>query len=140
MAKATSEMSRAVLEHQLRAQHANELQIPVRRHTVVAMELAYEVEGTHLRHRGQVCERHPIGDVRVQILSHALQCARRNVVLRRLDSLQKQIDFQPFIKRFSGSDAVRADAFRSFFPTQAVQRAYEEASFEIQGAIPKPGE
>jgi glyoxylase-like metal-dependent hydrolase (beta-lactamase superfamily II) len=57
-----------------------------------------------------------------------------------LDSVQKQIDFTPFIKRFSGGDAVRMDAFKSFYPLPAVQRAYEEASFEIQGAIPKSGE
>jgi hypothetical protein len=39
--------------------------------------------------------------------------------------------------RDKARDAVlRADAFRSFYPAPAVQRAYEEASFEIQGAIP----
>jgi len=65
----------------------------------------------------------------------------RDAVLRGipLDSVQKTIDFAPFIKRFAGDDIVRDDAFRSFYPVQAVQRAYEEASFEIQGAIPKPG-
>lgn len=57
-----------------------------------------------------------------------------------LDSVRKRIDFEPFITRFSGDDAVRTEAFRSFYPYPAVQRAYEEASFEIQGAIPKPGE
>jgi len=56
-----------------------------------------------------------------------------------IDSAQKQIDFTPFIKRFTGGDVVRAGAFRNFYPNPAVQRAYEEASFEIQGAIPKPG-
>ncbi|MGH7621516.1 MAG: MBL fold metallo-hydrolase, partial [Gemmatimonadaceae bacterium] len=65
----------------------------------------------------------------------------RNAVLRGipLDSAQKTIDFAPFIKRFAGDDVVRTDAFKSFYPVPAVQRAYEEASFEIQGAIPKPG-
>ena len=56
-----------------------------------------------------------------------------------LDSAQKQIDFAPFITRFSGGDVVRTQAFKNFYPYPAVQRAYEEASFEIQGAIPKPG-
>jgi cyclase len=57
-----------------------------------------------------------------------------------LDTLQKRIDFAPFIKRFGNGDVVRTDAFKSFYPVPAVMRAYEEASFEIQGAIPKPGE
>jgi cyclase len=66
----------------------------------------------------------------------------RDAVLRGvpLDTLQSKIDFEPFVKRFTNGDVVRTDAFKSFYPTQAVQRAYEEASFEIQGAIPKPGE
>jgi cyclase len=57
-----------------------------------------------------------------------------------LDSVQKQIDFKPFIKRFSGDDVVRSGAIENFYPFPAVQRAYEEASYELQGAIPKPGE
>jgi glyoxylase-like metal-dependent hydrolase (beta-lactamase superfamily II) len=57
-----------------------------------------------------------------------------------LDSAQKRIDFAPFIKRFSRGDLVRAEAFKNFYPHPAVQRAYEEASFELQGAIPKPGD
>jgi cyclase len=66
----------------------------------------------------------------------------RAAVLRGvpLDTLQKQIDFEPFIKRFSRGDVVRTDAFKSFYPVPAVTRAYQEASFEIQGAIPKPGD
>jgi cyclase len=66
----------------------------------------------------------------------------RDAVLRgvSLDSAQKQIDFAPFIKRFGNGDVVRTDAFKSFYPVPAVMRAYEEATFEIQGAIPKPGE
>lgn len=66
----------------------------------------------------------------------------RDAVLRGvpLDTLQSKIDFEPFVKRFTNGDVVRTDAFKSFYPSQAVQRAYEEASFEIQGAIPKPGE
>jgi cyclase len=66
----------------------------------------------------------------------------REAVLRGvpLDSLQKQIDFEPFIKRFTNGDVVRTDAFKSFYPVPAVMRAYEEASYEIQGAIPKPGD
>jgi cyclase len=66
----------------------------------------------------------------------------RDAVLRgvSLDSAQKQIDFAPFIKRFGNGDVVRTDAFKSFYPVPAVMRAYEEASFEIQGAIPKPGD
>jgi glyoxylase-like metal-dependent hydrolase (beta-lactamase superfamily II) len=66
----------------------------------------------------------------------------RDAVLKGvpLDTLQKQIDFEPFIKRFGKGDVVRTDAFKSFYPVPAVMRAYEEASFEIQGAIPKPGE
>ena len=66
----------------------------------------------------------------------------REAVLRGvpLDTLQKRIDFEPFVKRFGHGDVVRTDAFRSFYPVPAVTRAYEEASFEIQGAIPKPGD
>ena len=66
----------------------------------------------------------------------------REAVLRGvpLDTLQKRIDFEPFIQRFGKGDVVRTDAFKSFYPVPAVTRAYEEASFEIQGAIPKPGE
>lgn len=65
----------------------------------------------------------------------------REAVLRgvSLDSAQKTIDFAPWVKRFTGDDVVRAAAFRNFYPVPAVQRAYEEASFELQGAIPKPG-
>ena len=65
----------------------------------------------------------------------------RDAVLRGvpLDSAQKQIDFAPFIKSFTRGDVVRRQAFENFYPFPAVQRAYEEASFEIQGAIPKPG-
>ena len=33
-----------------------------------------------------------------------------------LDSVRKRIDFEPFITRFSGGDAVRTEAFRSFYP------------------------
>lgn len=64
----------------------------------------------------------------------------RDAVLRgvSLDSAQKQIDFAPFIKRFAGGDAMRTGAFNNFYSAAAVQRAYEEASFELQGAIPKP--
>jgi len=66
----------------------------------------------------------------------------RDAVLRGvpLDTLQKQIDFAPYIKSFGKGDVIRANAFKSFYPEDAVTRAYEEASFEIQGAIPKPGE
>lgn len=66
----------------------------------------------------------------------------RSAVLRGvpLDSAQAQIDFAPFIRRFGRGDVVRSAAFRNFYPFPAVQRAYEEASFELQGAIPKPGE
>ena len=66
----------------------------------------------------------------------------RDAVLRGvpLDSLQKRIDFEPFIKRFTNGDVVQTDTFKSFYPVPAVMRAYEEASFEIQGAIPKPGD
>ena len=44
-----------------------------------------------------------------------------------------------FHQRFGSGDLVRTQAFNNFYPYPAVQRAYEEASFEIQGAIPKPG-
>ncbi|HYV96258.1 MAG TPA: MBL fold metallo-hydrolase [Gemmatimonadaceae bacterium] len=54
-----------------------------------------------------------------------------------LDTLQRKIDFSPFIMRFAGGDLVRTDAFASFYSTPAVQRAYEEAKFESQGALPK---
>lgn len=57
-----------------------------------------------------------------------------------LDTLQKQIDFKPFIKRFGGGDVVRSGAMENFYPYPAVLRAYQEASFEVEGAIPKPGE
>jgi len=52
-----------------------------------------------------------------------------------LDSLQKSIDFTPFIRRFAGGDLVREDAFNSFYANPAVQRAYEEAKFESEGPV-----
>lgn len=66
----------------------------------------------------------------------------RSAVLRGfpLDTLQKEIDFAPFAKRFSHGDVVRSEAFKNFYPYPAVMRAYEEASFEIEGAIPKSGD
>jgi glyoxylase-like metal-dependent hydrolase (beta-lactamase superfamily II) len=79
---------------------------------------------------------HMVRELLVFTRDQARDAALRGIPL---DSLQKTIDFTPFIKRFAGDDVVRIDGFKSFYPVPAVQRAYEEASFEIQGAIPKPG-
>ena len=47
-----------------------------------------------------------------------------------LDTLQKRIDFAPFMTRFAGDDPVRAAAFENFYVQAAVPRAYEEATLE----------
>ncbi len=52
-----------------------------------------------------------------------------------LDTLQAHIDFGAFIQRFGGGDPVRTDAFNSFYSQPAVQRAFEEATFESQGPV-----
>lgn len=52
-----------------------------------------------------------------------------------VDSLQRTIDFSSFIQRFGGGDVVRTDAFDNFYREPAVQRAFDEAKFESQGAI-----
>jgi glyoxylase-like metal-dependent hydrolase (beta-lactamase superfamily II) len=52
-----------------------------------------------------------------------------------LEQLQKSIDFSDFIRRFSGGDLVRPEAFNNFYTQPAVQRAYEEAKFMSQGAV-----
>ena len=57
-------------------------------------------------------------------LARARDAVRRGVPL---DSLQKQIDFAPFVKRFAGDDPVRIAAFENFYAQAAVPRAYEEA-------------
>jgi len=44
-----------------------------------------------------------------------------------VDSLQRQIDFAPFVKRFAGDDPVRIAAFENFYAQPAMPRAYEEA-------------
>ena len=54
-----------------------------------------------------------------------------------VDSLQKHIDFAPFIAKFGGGDVVRTDAFNSFYRTPGVQRAFDEATFESQGPVPR---
>lgn len=53
-----------------------------------------------------------------------------------VDSLQKRIDFEPWIKRFSGGDTMRAEVFNGAYRYPAVERAFEEAKFESQGALP----
>ncbi len=52
-----------------------------------------------------------------------------------LDSLQAHIDFDGFIQRFAGGDPLRTEAFGNFYSQAAVQRAFEEAKFESQGAV-----
>jgi cyclase len=53
-----------------------------------------------------------------------------------LDTLQKRIDFEPWIKRFSGGDTIRVEVFNGAYRNPAVERAFEEAKFESQGALP----
>lgn len=50
-----------------------------------------------------------------------------------LEQARKAIDFTDFIKRFGGGDIVRTEAFSNFYAQAAVQRAYEEAKFELEG-------
>jgi cyclase len=52
-----------------------------------------------------------------------------------LDTLQKNIDYSDFIRRFGNGDAMRGDAFNNFYRAQAEERAYAEAKFESQGKI-----
>jgi len=52
-----------------------------------------------------------------------------------LEQTQKTIDFSDFIRRFSGGDVVRTEAFNNFYAQPAVQRAYEEAKFMSQGPV-----
>ena len=54
---------------------------------------------------------------------------------RTLEEADKEINFGDFIRRFSGGDIVRYDAFDSFYRHPAVQRAYEEAKFESEGPV-----
>lgn len=56
-----------------------------------------------------------------------------------LEQTQKAIDFTDFIKRFGGDDVVRVESFTNFYAQPAVQRAYEEAKFESEGAIKSGG-
>jgi hypothetical protein len=51
-----------------------------------------------------------------------------------LDSLRKTVDFTDFIQRLSEGDLVRESAFDNFYRLPALQRAYDEAKFESQGA------
>ena len=52
-----------------------------------------------------------------------------------VDTLQQTIEFGSFIQRFGGGDIVRTDAFDNFYREPGVQRAFDEAQFESQGAI-----
>ena len=60
-------------------------------------------------------------------LDRARDAVKRGVPL---DTLQKQIDFAPFVKRFAGDDPVRSAAFDNFYVQPAVPRAYEEAKLD----------
>ena len=66
-------------------------------------------------------------------LDRARDAVKRGVPL---DTLQKQIDFTPFVKRFAGDDPVRTAAFGNFYVQPAVPRAYEEAKFESPATKP----
>ena len=52
-----------------------------------------------------------------------------------VDTLQQTIEFGSFIQRFGGGDIVRTDACDNFYREPGVQRAFDEAQFESQGAI-----
>jgi len=52
-----------------------------------------------------------------------------------LDQLRKETNFDPFIERFTGGDALRKAAFENFYVQPALQRAYDEAKFLIQAPI-----
>jgi len=76
-----------------------------------------------------------VGQVRALLVytrDQARQAVRAGVTL---DSLQKTIKFDEWIKRFGDDDVVRTQAFDAFYRQAAVQRAYEEAKFVSQGAI-----
>jgi glyoxylase-like metal-dependent hydrolase (beta-lactamase superfamily II) len=51
-----------------------------------------------------------------------------------LDTLQKQVDFTAFAKRFTGDDPVRSAAFANFYVQPAVARAYEEVKLDSTAA------
>ena len=68
------------------------------------------------------------------------QAARRGAPRRAARHAAEADRLRALHQALRQGDVVRTDAFKSFYPVPAVQRAYEEASFEIQGAIPKPGE
>ena len=59
----------------------------------------------------------------------------RDAVLRGvpLDTLQKRIDFEPFIRRFTNGDVVRTDAFKSFYPVPAVMRRLRRSQLRDSG-------
>jgi glyoxylase-like metal-dependent hydrolase (beta-lactamase superfamily II) len=56
-----------------------------------------------------------------------------------LEQATKEIDFTDYARRFSGGDLVRYDAFQSFYPQPAIQRAYEEAKFMSEGPVAEEG-
>src|SRR4029079_14292663 len=57
-------------------------------------------------------------------LGQARDAVKRGITV---EELQKQIDFAPFVARFTGDDPVRRDAFTTSYAQTAVPRAYEEA-------------
>jgi len=67
-------------------------------------------------------------------LARARDAVRRGVPL---DTLQKQIDFAPFVQRFAGDDPVRRAAFENFYAQPAVPRAYEEAKLDSTAQAPQ---
>ncbi|MBW8768817.1 MAG: MBL fold metallo-hydrolase, partial [Gemmatimonadetes bacterium] len=71
----------------------------------------------------------------------AFTLARAREAVQRgesLDTLQKRIDFAPFVQRFAGDDPVRIAAFENFYAQPAVPVAYEEAKREAAPASVSP--
>jgi glyoxylase-like metal-dependent hydrolase (beta-lactamase superfamily II) len=64
-------------------------------------------------------------------LDRARDAVKRGVPV---DTLEKQIDFTPFLKRFAGDDPVRIAAFQNFYVQPAVTRAYDEAKLDSASA------
>jgi glyoxylase-like metal-dependent hydrolase (beta-lactamase superfamily II) len=54
------------------------------------------------------------------------------------DSLQKRIDFEPWVARFAGTDALRRESFNNFYRFASVPRAYAEAQLDAQTPIAPP--
>lgn len=76
-----------------------------------------------------------VGLVR-ELLVYTRDVAREAVKKgQTLEQLEKDTNFDEFIRRLGGGDLVRSEAFNNFYRQPALQRAFEEAKFLSQGPI-----